>query len=246
MSTRRAASGSVPNDPKASREGRIHAPTEADSRAPGPAGLRAFRVAGFTSLRVAGLGALQAAGLRVESVAGLIGICSGGLEAKAENIECLGKPIRRPPLQVPTSLPDTWQLQHCHRDQDGLPILGESISWRMTATWLRKKAARRLVRFPDLPARRPDMAPSGPAGSLTLAAAKMSRFILATGSSKCASCNVRPACAGEFCRTDVERVRSEGAVYPRGLWWIKHSVPDKKVCVAAYQCCRLRGHQVKA
>lgn len=32
---------------------------------------------------------------------------SGGLEAKAENIECLGRIIRRPPLQVPTSLPDT-------------------------------------------------------------------------------------------------------------------------------------------
>ena len=72
---RRSASGrrlsvapvscSVPNDPKASPKGRIHAPTEADLRAPGPAGLRAFWVAGF--------GAFQLAGLRVESVAGLIG-----------------------------------------------------------------------------------------------------------------------------------------------------------------------------
>lgn len=65
------ASCLVPNDPNASPEEGVHAPTDADSTAPGPVGLRAFRVVGFRSLRV---GALQVAGLSVESVAGLIGI----------------------------------------------------------------------------------------------------------------------------------------------------------------------------
>jgi len=29
------------------------------------------------------------------------------------------------------------------------------------------------------------------------------------------------------------RCRRQGSGYPCGLWWIRHSAPDKKVCVAA-------------